>query len=491
MVSEIPSEHHPEQQLQAWISDLWYQLTLLEKVLLPEEFGFDYTPASLDALEAHLLAQDESGLTAELLDAATAYLGEVLLGVAGGAWGWHTRPVDGPPGQPVVWPDRELELSPVAPRLLIAHALRVRTRAAFAAEVARLREEVAERQEAVPGWEPVKEYRPGLDPGEPLPEHPALTAWLAERKEAHPAWAKDAFGGAWRWNPHADTLGWLYTVVRQRFATVEEFDAALDEPFVQGACWYLGEVIRRNQGAVWQYVPFDPEAGPGAPGSRENAWTEVPFVHQPDKRLGGAAEPLTYLRDVLLHPEYSLQDVLLRFRSCSYAYVGSLLQRIGMVSREKVDSVIEEYGDYAHKEERADEVPDMLEVFGVAISASADSVGDLEESYEYLLEWAASFTDGAVGITDVRLDREAEVLEFVRNGVRVTEPTDHQSDRYLDHLAVDQLMDHVNPKTDEDTRRFHYVDFVRREHGTYDSYYVFASPEQAAVLEKELGLDLH
>ncbi|MER7162766.1 hypothetical protein, partial [Streptomyces lydicus] len=127
MVPETPPGDSPQQLLQQWIADVPYQLLLLEKVLLPGAFLFDYSARSLDALEARLLEKcdEESGQLpqgrAELVGSATAYLGEVLLGIAGGGWGWNTRPVDGLPGQPVVWPDAELALSPVAPRLLIAH----------------------------------------------------------------------------------------------------------------------------------------------------------------------------------------------------------------------------------------------------------------------------------------------------------------------------------------------------------------------------------
>ncbi|REK84916.1 hypothetical protein DY245_40620 [Streptomyces inhibens] len=504
MVLEIQPESSPQHLLQKWIADLPYQLLLLEKVLLGEGFPFDYSPKSLDALEARLLEHHDSAQDPakrkEFVESAMAYLGEVLLGIAGGAWGWNTRPVDDLPGQPVVWPDPELELSPVAPKLLISYALRVRTGTAFAEEIERLRQAVTARQHAVPGWEPAKEHTPHVDPTAPLPEDPVLTAWLAERREALPAWAEGAFNGAWRWNFHPDTLDWLEAVVRQRFATVEEFDASRDEPFVQGACWYMGEVIRRNKGAVWQYIPFDPDAEPGAPGSRESVWTEVPFVDQPDKRVGGAAIPLGCLRELLFGEEVdgkreegeSLWDVLFWFRSSSYAHVGALLTRMGMAPREKVDSVLAKYAEFAHDELPPHEVPDALEAFGVAISAHGDDVDDLEESYRGILEEAAALTDGAVTITDVRLHggEYGEVLEFARNGVLVTQQTEHQSDEYLDHLAIMEFIDHVDPDPGDDTRRFYLVQFVRLRDANYESYFVFATPEQATVLEKELGLDL-
>ncbi|WP_327158715.1 hypothetical protein [Streptomyces tubercidicus] len=505
MIAETQPENSPPHLLEKWIDELPYQLLLLARVHLPEDFPFDHGPGSLDALEARLLEDDDSvqgsAKQTELMASAMAYLGEVLLGVAGGEWGWHARPVDGFPGQPVVCPDPELELSPVAPMLLISYARRVRTGTAFAEELVRLRAAVAVRQEEIPGWQPVKDHRPHVDPRAVQPEEPVLSAWLAERREAHPAWAQDAFDGAWRWNFHPGTLDWLEAVVKRRFATVEEFDAARDEPFVQGACWYLGEVIRRNKGAVWQYVPYAPAAEPGAPGSREHPWTEVPFVDQPDKRVGGAAIPVECLRALLLGEEAAdgeqntrqlrLQDELFWFRASSYAHVGALLTRMGMVSREKVDAVLT--GDaFAHAELSPHEVPGALESFGVAISAHADDVDDLEESYTGLLEEAAALTEGAVTITDVRLygGEFGETLEFTRNGVLITHETEHYSSDYLDQLAITEFIGHVDPDPGDDARRFHLVDFVHLRDGGYDNYYVFATPEQATVLEKELGLEL-
>jgi hypothetical protein len=532
MVTETQSEKSPQEQLQKWIRGLPYQVLLLEKVFFPRETAHDYSPASLGSLEAQLLehsasVQDPEQLS-EVAGSAAAYLGEVLLGTAGGGWGWNTRPVGDLPGQPVVCPDPELELSPVAPLLLIAHALRVRTGTAFAEEVERLREAVRERQQEDPEWEPVKEHTPSVDPTLPLPEHPTLTAWLAERSTALSAWAADAFEGAWRWNFHPDTLDWLETVVRRRFATAEEFDAARDEPFVQGACWYMGEVIRRAKGAVWQYVPFDPEAEPFAPGSRESAWTEVPFVDQPDKRVGGAAVPLGCLRELFLQeadgtPKESLRDTLFWFRPCTYAQIGALLVRIGMVSGEKAAAVLAGFADYAHDELPPHEVPSALEEFGVAVSAHGDDVDYLEESYAGILARAAALTEGAVTITDVRLraDEQAggdgaseedgeggedgegdeegeegedypddEILEFTRNGVVVTQSTEHLSDEYLDHLAIIEFFSHLDPDPGDDDRRFFLADFVRLRDSNYDTYFVFATPEDAAVLSRELGLEL-
>ncbi|MDI3405213.1 hypothetical protein [Streptomyces cavernicola] len=506
---DMPEEAlDPEQLLRQWAGDLPYRLLLLDKVLLPDE-QFDFTPASLDTLEEELSARFRPSALASLsaedrahwTESAAAYLGEVLLGVAGGAWGWNTRPVDGAPGQPVVCPDAELGLSPIAPKLLIAHALRSGSGRAFGEEVARLRQAVAALEAEVPGWSPVKAHTPQVDPVPPLPEDPSLARWTAERREALSEWAKDAFGGAWRWNFHPETLDWLETVVRQRFATVEEFDAARGEPFLQGACWYLGEVIRRNKGAMWQYVAYDESAEPGSLGSREHRWTGVPFVDQPGKRLPGAAHPLGCLRELVeaepggeVEP---LRQVLWWFRPCTYAYVGAVLEDIGMVPATRVAEVLQDFEEWAHDPmDNPSWVYGALESFGVAVSAHGDDVDDLEESYEGILERAAALTEGAVTITDVRLvgndeDEEDEALEFRRNGVLVRESVDHMSDEYLDHLAVPEIVGHVDPEREALRRKFRLGDFVRLRDSNHDTYMVFASDEQAAQLEKVLGVELH
>ncbi|MDQ8705243.1 hypothetical protein RCO28_22490 [Streptomyces sp. LHD-70] len=492
----------PEELLQRWTRGLPYELLLLDKVLLPHGEWFDFRPTSLGTLEGELLKRSASWSAedrAEWTDAAAAYVGEVLLGVAGGAWGWNTRPVDGAPGQPVVCPDAELGLSPVAPKLLIAHALRVGSGRAFGEEVARLREAVGALAEQVPGWAPVKAHTPQVDPVAPIAEDPFLRRWTAERREALPKWAEKAFSGEWRWNFHPHTLDWLENVIRQRFATVEEFDAARDDPFVQGACWYLGEVIRRNKGAMWQYVPLDESAEPGTPGSREHPWTGVPFVDQPGKRLPGAAHPLGCLRELLEaepgRPAEPLRDVLFWFRPPTYAYVGAVLADIGMVSAERVAEVLDEISEWAHEPlHEPSWVPSAMMAFGVGVQAHGDDVDDLEESYTHILEEATALTAGAVTITDVRLVRDGEdyeSLEFRRNGVLVREAVEHQSDEYLDHVSVPNIVGHADPAPEVDGRRFREVDFVRLRNANYETYLVFATDEQAEELEKVLGVELH
>ncbi|BFV56510.1 hypothetical protein KCMC57_up16140 [Kitasatospora sp. CMC57] len=197
----------------------------------------------------------------------------------------------------------------------------------------------------------------------------------------------------------------------------------------------------------------------------------------------------------LLDPDRpdGLRHLLSRFRPSTYADVGALLRRTRMVGGEQVDRVLTEYADFAHHDLPPHEVAAALQAFGVAVSAHGDDVDDLEENYADLLAAAAALTDGAVTVTDVRLraDEECdEVLEFARNGVLVTQPTEHRSDDYLDHAAVADFFGHLDPDPGVDPRRFHLVRFVRLGDVNHETTFVFATPEQARLLERELGLEL-
>src|SRR4051812_41218322 len=81
MVPETQPGNSPQQLLQQWIGDLPYQLLLLEKVLLGRSTPFDYSPESLETLEARLLEHHDSvqepKKRAEFVESAMAYLGEV------------------------------------------------------------------------------------------------------------------------------------------------------------------------------------------------------------------------------------------------------------------------------------------------------------------------------------------------------------------------------------------------------------------------------
>ncbi|MFH8633542.1 hypothetical protein ACH4CC_27330 [Streptomyces lydicus] len=248
-------------EMHLWVGEIPEALRELRTEELAEEFPFDFSVGSLEALEAHLLAEYPSagskvGMESRRAFCATMYLGEVLMTVAGGTWGWNRRKGPGAPmGQPVVCPDPALDLRPVAPLLLIAHAMRTRTGDAFSREVARLRAAVAEVREREPGWEPVVVLPAEEVARKAGTDHPELVAWLDRRGAAFPGWAAEA-GAPERWDFGLDSLELLEEIVRERFADGEEILAEKRSEFVQGAVWYIGEVVRRNARAVeWQYQP--------------------------------------------------------------------------------------------------------------------------------------------------------------------------------------------------------------------------------------------
>ncbi|MFE1752915.1 hypothetical protein [Streptomyces anandii] len=88
-------------------------------------------------------------------------------------------------------------------------------------------------------------------------DNPRLNGWLAAQREAFPAWAREA-GGEWDFSPAS--LDRLEALVRGRFGSYEEADAASGDPFMTVAAWYVGEVQVREFGAVWKCAPVP---GPG------------------------------------------------------------------------------------------------------------------------------------------------------------------------------------------------------------------------------------
>jgi len=133
--------------------------------------------------------------------------------------------------------------------------------------------------------------------------HPELAAWLARQESDFPAWA-EATGTPETWDFSPASLDALETLVRERYADVDAVDDALDSTFVQVAGWYVGEIARRvNDGAAWHYVPADPAALPGAPGSPQSGWTRSPRVAQGTAVETPRVFPVSALRALLVEPE--------------------------------------------------------------------------------------------------------------------------------------------------------------------------------------------
>lgn len=145
-----------------------------------------------------------------------------------------------------------------------------------------------------------------------------LSAWLAERSKAFPEWAK-ATGEEQRWDFSPDSLDALEDLVRRTFADQAQVTGAKSGAFVQGAVWYIGEVICRTTGAVWRYEPFAPGGGtPSELFASGKSWvTDTPAVAQPHGEDSeplypmGALNALYWETDELDNPiEAHLRDVL-------------------------------------------------------------------------------------------------------------------------------------------------------------------------------------
>ncbi|MET9372726.1 hypothetical protein ABZX98_01030 [Streptomyces sp. NPDC002992] len=273
-----------------WIDHVPEAIDRLREESLPEETRLDFGVESLPRLEAALLRHYAPDAPAEpgvaLVNDAMAYLGEVLLTVAGGGWGWDTEPVGEVEGRPVVVPDAALGLEPVAPMLLVERALSRRTGDEFAAAARRLSDAVAGLREERPDWEPVKEHTPGVDPEPEVALHPWLAGWLAERERAFAAWVQETGQPAETWDFSASSLDVLERLTKERFSSGPHFEASEPESFLQGAVWYLGEVARRSRGAAWSYM--DPE-------EHDTTWAGQPYLTQPGVRDGNIASPMAEL----------------------------------------------------------------------------------------------------------------------------------------------------------------------------------------------------
>lgn len=137
------------------------------------------------------------------------------------------------------------------------------------------------------------------------------------------------------------------------------------------------------------------------------------------------------------------------------------------------------------------ELPEALVHFGVALAVTGDEVGELASGYDQLLQEAAECTGGAVVIEDVEYVENSQgddVLRFLRNGEPFEWSLSHDFEGYLAYMDIMGYIESgdLNPPAPEDHRTFRMVTLEE----TGDNYYVLATDEQAAFLEREFGLDL-
>ncbi|MFF3122284.1 hypothetical protein ACFVRD_07895 [Streptomyces sp. NPDC057908] len=85
--------------------------------------------------------------------------------------------------------------------------------------------------------------------------HPELLEWLTERAQNFEHWAEaTSTPGTWDFSPQS--LDVLEDLVRGQYDSDSARLAARRDAFLQGACWYIGEVLCRARGAVWKFEPF-------------------------------------------------------------------------------------------------------------------------------------------------------------------------------------------------------------------------------------------
>ncbi|MET7367873.1 hypothetical protein ABZS61_18850 [Streptomyces sp. NPDC005566] len=176
--------------------------------------------------------------------------------------------------------------------------------------------------------------------------------------------------------------------------------------------------------------------------------------------------------------------------------VGALLHETGMVSAEKMHSVLEGLAAHADDEMTPAEAAGALVEFGTAVSVHVDDIDSIYEDYAPLLARAAEVAGGRVTIAGVRIVKgeggfeggRCDLLEFERDGTLVSLVAEHFSEDYYDHetayLAIRETA-HA-----DDPRSWRNVDFAREPGSVHDNVIVLATPAQGEALHEHLGLTL-
>ncbi|MFG2828557.1 hypothetical protein ACGFWI_14040 [Streptomyces sp. NPDC048434] len=123
-----------------------------------------------------------------------------------------------------------------------------------------------------------------IDHGSDPRQHPELLAWLNERAATFERWSQST--GIVEDLDFSDaSLETLEDLVRSRYETHEQVSEARTGEFIQGAVWYIGELLRQRFGMVWGYEPCRPVEGTSpALFTEPGEWvTETPFVVAPAK----------------------------------------------------------------------------------------------------------------------------------------------------------------------------------------------------------------
>ncbi|GAB2962662.1 hypothetical protein GCM10027280_59390 [Micromonospora polyrhachis] len=251
-----------EDPLEDWLDSLLERFLSLRDGELAQDIELDFSGESLDRLEAAMLERfdfaddvhdpDEQ----DFVLGVAGYLGEVLLRLAGGSWAWPDGPDSGGHDYldsgghdvPFVVADPVLELDSVSPIDLIMTAVRVGDGQQFGALYLRWESAVRRARTERPSWHPAKQPT-DLDLLEPA-DTADLPTWLVRREADFADWTAAYAPGA-TLDFSRESLDALEEAVRRAVPTREDLVSTANREFLDGASWYLGEVIRRELGGQW------------------------------------------------------------------------------------------------------------------------------------------------------------------------------------------------------------------------------------------------
>lgn len=157
-------------------------------------------------------------------------------------WGWDDQPAR-PAGIPLALPGPGMTVAPVSPLHLVLTVLTSRGTAEHP-----LQQEFSTwYQQAA---EPPAQGVPGVDVFGTPPPSPQLDAWLSDRRAEFGAWTA-RYPAAWDFRP--ESIETLTAEFARRIPSVEAMRQPENFDFVQGATWYLGEMLRRAAPSRWVF----------------------------------------------------------------------------------------------------------------------------------------------------------------------------------------------------------------------------------------------
>ncbi|MFG2290702.1 hypothetical protein ACGFOU_32060 [Streptomyces sp. NPDC048595] len=186
-----------------------------------------------------------------------------------------------------------------------------------------------------------------------------------------------------------------------------------------------------------------------------------------------------------------------KYQSVNYVRVAEVLVDLGMITQEKAQSVLDDFGDLAHEELKPHHhIAYALEDFAVAVSIHADDVDFADEEYASLLTEAAALTGGKVTVDNFRFDKDVPddpddgrgVLHFDRNGERLSFVIEQESNDYFDVGASREAIEALSP--DDDPWSFRCVKH-QPSPGTAEDVMVWATAEQREGLLRHLDIEFH